>query len=100
MSRCRFRLLLVITIVPGIQVDIRVSPGSHANEHSGKKVRSWLMSLNSFVLSFKKFNNRISCKSIDDMSSDKLCSCVLMMTIFQLCIGQKLISFTFVFGES
>uniref|UniRef100_M4C9P5 Secreted protein n=1 Tax=Brassica campestris TaxID=3711 RepID=M4C9P5_BRACM len=58
MSRCRFRLLLVITIVP---VDIRVAPGSHANEHSGKEVRSWL----------------ISCKSIDDMSSDKLCSCVL-----------------------
>ncbi|CAN7009410.1 unnamed protein product [Brassica rapa subsp. trilocularis] len=61
MSRCRFRLLLVITIVPVIQVDIRVAPGSHANEHSGKEVRSWL----------------ISCKSIDDMSSDKLCSCVL-----------------------
>ncbi|WZZ16623.1 hypothetical protein YC2023_109712 [Brassica napus] len=32
------------------KVDIRVSPGSHADEHSGKEVRRWLKSLNSFVI--------------------------------------------------
>ncbi|KAG2251955.1 hypothetical protein Bca52824_082091 [Brassica carinata] len=35
------------------KVDTKVSPGSHAVEHSGKEVRRWLKSLNSFVVSFK-----------------------------------------------